>query len=174
MRTSSLSAVVPVLAVLALSAAACSGNGTGSPLSPTTPSSSASASASAAATLDASRSAVSVNEVEVTARITAVDGGTLTLGSLNLTITVPATAVITRGGAAKTVADLVGGLLVEVNAVRNGAVVTATRINIEDETAGTATGTGSGAGTETGEDLELTGTLGTLPTGACPAVTFTL
>ncbi len=80
----------------------------------------------------------------------------------------PSTAVITRGTTAKTVADLVVGLLVEVKAVRNGTTVTATRINIEDETPGT------GTGVETGEDLELAGTLAALPTGTCPAVTFTL
>lgn len=168
MRMSSLSAVVPVLVALALSTAACSGSGSGSPLSPSTPAPSPGASAPAATTVDASQSAVSANEVEVTARITAAGGGTITLGSLNLTIAVPGTAVITRGATAKTVADLVVGLLVEVKAVRNGTTVTATRVNIEDETPGT------GTGVETGEDLELTGTLAALPSGTCPAVTFTL
>jgi len=167
---SSLSAVVPVLCVLALATAACSGSGSGSgsPLSPSTPSPSAAASAPASTPSDASQSAVSANEVEVTARITAAGTGTITLGSLNLTIAVPATTVITRGATAKTVADLTVGLLVEVKAVRNGTIVTATRVNIEDETPGT------GTGIVTGEDLELTGTLAARPAGTCPAVTFTL
>jgi len=174
MRMSSLSAVVPVLCALALATAACSGrgsgSGSGSPLSPSTPSPSAAASAPASTPADASQSAVSANEVEVTARITAAGAGTVALGSLTLTIAVPATTVITRGATAKTVADLVVGLLVEVKAVRSGTVVTATRVNIEDETPGTGTGTG----VVTGEDLELTGTLAARPAGTCPAVTFTL
>ena len=172
MRMSSLSAVVPVLCVLALATAACSGSGSGSgsPLSPSTPSPSAAASAPASTPSDASQSAVSANEVEVTARITAAGAGTITLGSLNLTIAVPATTVITRGATAKTVADLTVGLLVEVKAVRSGTIVTATRVNIEDETPGSGTGTE----VETGEDLELTGTLTARPAGTCPAVTFTL
>ncbi len=166
MRMSSLSAVVPVLFALALSTAACSGIGADSPLSPSTPSPAAAAATPATTTVDASQSAASANALEATARITAVGGGTITLGSLNLIIAVPASAVITRGGTAKTAADLVVGLLVEVKAVRNGTVVTATRVNIEDETPGTGVGTG--------EDLELTGTLAARPTGTCPAVTFTL
>lgn len=170
MRMSSFSAVVPVLFALALSTAACSGSGSGSPLSPSTPSPSATASTPASTTVDASQSAVSANEVEVTGRITAAGGGSITLGSLNLTIAVPGTAVITRGGTPKTAADLVVGLLVEVKAVRSGATVTATRVNIEDETPGTGTGTD----VDTGEDLEVTGTLTARPSGTCPAVTFTL
>lgn len=174
MRMSSLSAVVPVLCALALATAACSGSGSGagsgagSPLSPSTPSPSAATSAPASTPIDASQSAASANEVEVTARITAAGAGTITLGSLNLTIAVPATAVITRGATAKSVADLVVGLLVEVKAVRSGTIVTATRVNIEDETPGT------GTGVVTSEDLELTGTLAARPAGTCPAVTFTL
>jgi uncharacterized membrane protein YgcG len=67
------------------------------------------------------------------------------------------------------VADLVVGLLVEVTASRNGATtITASRINIEDETPG------AGTGVETGEDLEVTGTLAARPTGTCPVVTFAL
>lgn len=172
MRMSSLSAVVPVLCVLALATAACSGSGSGSgsPLSPSTPSPSAAASAPASTPSDASQRAVSANEVEVTAHITAAGAGTITLGSLNLTIAVPATTVITRGATAKTVADLVVGLLVEVKAVRSSAIVTATRVNIADE----APGTGTGTEVETGEDHELRGTLAARPAGTCPAVTFTL
>ena len=168
MRMSSLSTVVPVLFALAVSTAACSGGGSGSPLSPSTPA--PAAAASATTTADASQSAVSANEVEVTGRITETGTGSITLGSLNLTIVVPASAVITRGGSPRTAADLVTGLLVEVKAVRSGAVVTATRVNIEDETPGTGTGTG----VEPGEDLELTGTLTAPPTGTCPAVSFVL
>jgi hypothetical protein len=136
------------------------------------------------ATLDDEERESPDSTVEVEGQISALSGGTLTIGRLNTQVTVPTTASITKGGTTMRLTDLVVGVRVHVRATKSGSSLTATTVIIQTDNPGGSTSSGSDPGSSSGgsdpggsrtdrpEDVQFSGTLASAPTGVCPVVTF--
>lgn len=130
----------------------------------------------------------SEDKLEIEGQIASVSGlssagGTIIVGRLNSAVLVTSATRITKGDTGLKPNDLTVGLRVHVRATRSGATLTATEIKAQSSNSGPSSGSAgnSGKGGKDGDDddedddeFELSGVIANAPTGACPAISFTV
>jgi hypothetical protein len=131
------------------------------------------------ATLDDDEVESQDNKVELEGLISSVigltsSGGTIVVGRMNTSVSVPSTASITKGGTVLKPNDLVVGMRVHVRAMKSGSALTATTVIVQT---GTPDGPGNNGKADDADDddaadddvneVEFAGTITGTPAGSC-------